>query len=152
MTYDIEVKELPARYVASIRVTVAPDQMGPTFEELLPEVLAELQEQNAQASGPSFGIFFEFGEQVDMEAGFPVMLPVESSGRVGFRTLEEGTFAVTWHHGPYSTIGEAHRAVTQWAEQNGRAILGPPWEVYWDGPASGKPAAEFRTEVGYPIG
>lgn len=152
MTYEVEVRHLPARHVASIRVTVAPDRMGATFEELLPEVLSAVQDQSVQATGPSFGIFHRYGEDVDMEAGFPVSVPIEPSGRVQPRMLDAGTFAVTWHHGPYSGIGEAHRAVATWAEENGRPIVGPPWEVYWEGPASGLPAAQFKTEVGYPIG
>ena len=151
MPYDVEVKELSARHVATVRLTISPDRMAATFAEVLPEVMAHLQKQQAQASGPSFGIFYSYGEEVDLEAGFPVSLPVRSEGRVTGRTLDPGMFAVTWHEGSYRAIGEAHRAIEQWMKDNGRETAGPPWEVYWEGPEPGRSPSEFRTEVGYPI-
>jgi len=151
MTYEIEVKDLPARSVASVRVSTAPNRMGATFMEVLPEVLAYLRKEGIEPVGPSFGIFHSFGDQVDMEAGFPVSDSVSGEGRVVGRTLDSATFAVTWHHGSYRSIGEAHRAIEGWIGDNGRRVAGPPWEVYWTGPDSGKDTSEYVTEVGYPI-
>lgn len=151
MGYDVEVKDLPSRHVATIRVTTTPDKMGETFGELLPEVLAYLEKEGVKPSGPSFGIFHTYGEEVGMEAGYPVSTPVRGEGRVLGQELEAATIAVTWHHGSYKAIGEAHRAIEAWIGDNGRQQAGPPWEVYWDGPDTGKSPSEFRTEVGYPI-
>lgn len=150
--YDIEVKELSARHVATVRLTISPDRMAATFAEVLPEVIEHLQTQQVQASGPSFGIFYRYDDdEADLEAGFPTSLPVTSDGRVIGRSLDPGTFAVTWHEGSYRTIGDAHRAIEAWMKENGREAAGPPWEVYWEGPEPGRSPSEFRTEVGYPI-
>ncbi len=152
MAYEIEVKELPVRRVATIRVQITPDQMGATFMELLPEVHAFLQGRGVEPTGPGFGIFHSYeSDSVDMEAGFPTPEPMTGEGRIVGRTLDAATFAVTWHNGSYQTIGEAHRAIEQWTKDKGRDVVGPPWEVYREGPESGKSASEYRTEVGYPI-
>ncbi|MFN2590079.1 MAG: GyrI-like domain-containing protein [Actinomycetota bacterium] len=151
MGYDVEVKDLPTRHVATIRVTTKPNRLGTTFGGVLPEVFAYLQERGIEPVGPSFGIFHEYGDEVDMEAGFPVLEQVPPSDRVTGRTLDAARFAVTWHDGSYASIGEAHRAIEEWIGANGRQITGPPWEVYWTGPADGVEPSEYRTEVGYPI-
>lgn len=152
MGYDVEVKDLPQRHVATIRLTATPDKMGETFGEVVPEVYRYLEKEGVAPSGPSFGIFHTYTDtEVGMEAGFPVDTPVKGEGRIMGGTLDAATFAVTWHEGPYSSIGEAHRALEAWIKENGREQAGPPWEVYWEGPGSGKSPSEFRTEVGYPI-
>ena len=38
MSYEIELKELPDRYVVTIRLTTTPDKLGEVFMEVLPEV------------------------------------------------------------------------------------------------------------------
>ena len=152
MGYEIEVKDLPSRQVAMIRVTTTPDKMGQTFGEVIPEVYAYLQKEGVEPSGPSFGIFHTYtDEEVGMEAGFPVDRPVAGEGRVMGGRLDASTCAVTWHQGSYASIGEAHRAVEAWIGANGREQAGPPWEVYWEGPGQAKDPSEYRTEVGYPI-
>jgi effector-binding domain-containing protein len=151
MEYQIEVKELPARPVATIRVRTTMDRIGAEFAAGLPEVLAHLQKHGQGPDGPSLGIYHVYeGSEVDMEYGFPVAHPVPSEGRVEVHELPHGFAATTMHVGPYSSIGRAHRAVSDWIEEQGRQGTGPPWEVYWSDPQE-TPAAELRTEVGYPI-
>jgi effector-binding domain-containing protein len=152
MAYEIELRELPARPVATIRVATTPNRMGETFAESLPAVLRYLESQGVEPAGPGFGIFYQYdSDHVDMDIGFPVSRAVEGNERVAGRTLDSATFAITWHIGSYRTIGEAHRAIEAWVQEQGRKVTGPPWEVYWDGPESGVEPSAFRTEVGYPV-
>jgi effector-binding domain-containing protein len=58
---------------------------------------------------------------------------------------------VTWHVGPYVELGKAYRALDAWLAEQGKKPTGPPWEVYWTGPAEEEDSAKWRTEVGYPI-
>ena len=151
MAYEIERKELADRYVVTVRVTTTPDQMGATFQEVLPEIDAEILNAGSRPTGPPFALYHVYREhEVDMEAGFPVDEPVATSGRVIGRELEASPAAVTWHHGAYDTIGEAHRAVEAWLREQGKEASGPPWEVYWVGPMDGEELASWKTEVGYP--
>jgi effector-binding domain-containing protein len=152
MGYEIEIKDLEERYVATIRVRTTPNRIGPTYRELVSEVYAQLAEAAVQPPNPPFAIYHSYGEDgVDMEVGLPLPEPIPTEGRVVGRELQATLAAVTWHHGSYDTIGEAHRALERWMEKEGRAPNGPPWEVYWTGPADGPDPAGWRTEVGYPI-
>ena len=152
MEYKVEVKDLEDRYVAAVRVQTTPDRIGQTYGEVLPEVDAEILNAGVRPVGPPFAIYHAYGDDsVDMEAGFPLPEPIPTSGRVVGRELPATLAAVTWHVGPYTKIGEAHRAVEAWIAEQGKEQNGPPWEVYWRGPAEEEDSARWRTEVGYPI-
>ena len=152
MGYEIEIKELPEQPVATIRVETTPGQMGAIFGELFPEVDGYVHGHGIDHVGPPFGIFHYYDEhRVDLEAGMPVSGPVEGEGRVQGRTLPAGRAAVTWHVGPYDTIGDAHRALEAWIADQGHTATGPPWEVYWTDPGEEPDSSKWRTEVGYPI-
>jgi effector-binding domain-containing protein len=152
MAHEIELKELPDRYVVSIRLETTPDKLGEVFQEVLPEVDAEILKAGERPSGPAFAIYHDYREgHVDMEAGFPVGEPIPTEGRVMGRELTATPAAVTFHHGPYDSLPEAYTAVQAWIEANGRAPNGPPWEVYWVGPADDPDSANWNTEVGFPI-
>ena len=152
MAYEIELKDLPDRYVVTIRTTTTPDKLGEAFGELLPEVDAQILHAGERPTGPAFAIYHVYREDtVDMEAGFPVGEPIPTSGRVSGRELTATEAAVTWHKGSYDSISEAYRAVEAWLAANGREASGPPWEVYWAGPMDDADSATWNTEVGYPI-
>jgi effector-binding domain-containing protein len=153
MGYEIEIKDLPPRAVATVRTTIAPDGIAGAFDRLLPDVMAHIQAHGERPAGPPLAIFHRYEpDGVDMEVGFalPLQGAVPSEPPVEVHELPAGRAAVTWHHGPYSKLGEAHRAVTEWIAAEGHKEAGPPWELYWSNPSE-TPAAELRTEVGYPI-
>ena len=152
MAYEIEIKDLEQRYVATIRTTTTPDRIGETFRELLPEVMAQLTEAGVQPPNPPFGIYHTYTkDEVDLEVGVPLPQPIPTEGRVVGRELPATKAAVTWHLGPYGAIGQAFRAVEAWLAEQGKEPTGPPWEVYWTGPGEEQDSARWRTEVGYPI-
>jgi effector-binding domain-containing protein len=152
MAYEIEVKDLADRYVATIRLTTTPDKLGDAFRDLLPEVDAEILEAGSRPAGPPFALYHAYhDDSVDLEAGFPLEQPVATSGRVIGRELQATFAAVAWHHGSYDGIGAAHRAVESWMQAEGKEASGPPWEVYWTGPRDDPEPANWVTEVGYPF-
>lgn len=152
MAYEIEIKDVPDRYVVTIRTTTTPDKLGETFQDVLPEVDAQIIEAGQRPTGPAFAIYHEYREDhVDMEAGFPVGEPIPTEGRVEGRELPATFAAVTFHHGPYEGLPAAYTAVQAWIDANGRAAAGPPWEVYWTGPMDGTDSSTWNTEVGLPI-
>jgi effector-binding domain-containing protein len=152
MAYEIELKDLEERLVATVRVTTTPDRIGEAFREVMPEISAKLAVAAVQPPNPMFALYHSYGnEEVDMEIGLPLPAPIPTEGRVVGRELAATRAAVTWHHGSYDTIGEAFRAVEAWIEKEGLERNGPPFEVYWTGPEDDPDPAKWRTEVGYPI-
>src|SRR5205085_12584779 len=111
MAYEIEIKDLEQRYVATIRTTTTPDRIGETFRELLPEVMAQLTEAGAQPPNPPFGIYHTYTkDEVDLEVGVPLLQPIPSDGRVVGRELLVTGAAGSWHLGPHGTIGRGFSA------------------------------------------
>ncbi|HXJ65895.1 MAG TPA: GyrI-like domain-containing protein [Actinomycetota bacterium] len=154
MAYEVERKDLEDGYVVTIRMTTSQDQLGAAFQEILPEVDAEILNAGARPAGPAFAIYHRFGpgpDGVELEAGFPVEQPIPTSGRVNGRELPATFAAVAWHHGPYEGLSAAYEAVQAWLTEEGLQASGPPWEVYWTGPMDGVPKEEWRTEVGFPF-
>jgi effector-binding domain-containing protein len=152
VAYEIEVKDLEDGYVASVRVTTTPSGMREAFDEILPEVDAEILNAGSRPAGPPFAIYHSYGDDaVDMEIGIPLEDPIPTAGRVIGRELKATLAAVAWHHGPYTGLGEAHRAVTAWLAEQGKRASGPPWEVYWTGPGDDPDSSKWKTEVGYPF-
>ena len=136
----------------TIRTSTTQDQLGATFQEVLPEVDAEILNAGVRPTGPAFAIYHEFSpDKVDMEAGFPVDQPIPTSGRVAGRELPATLAAVTWHHGAYEGLSAAYEAVQAWLTEQGLQASGPPWEVYWTGPMDGVPGENWKTEVGFPF-
>ena len=152
MAHEVEIKDLPDRYVVSARALTTPDKIAETFQELAPEVDAQILAAGERPTGPMFAIYHDYrDDNVDMEVGFPVGEPIPTEGRVSGRELTATFAAVTFHHGPYTTLKEAYDAVQSWLEENDRKPTGPPWEVYWVGPADDPDSANWNTEVGFPI-
>jgi effector-binding domain-containing protein len=152
MAYEVEIKDLPAQAVLTIRRTTTPGRMSEAFDEIYPQVAAYAAERGAKPAGPPFALYHAYGdEEVDLEAGIPVETAVEGSDRIISRELPAGRAAVAWHVGPYDTIGEAHEFLDGWVHGQGMDHVGAPWEVYWTDPSEEPDSSNWRTEVGYPI-
>ena len=144
--------DLGVRDMVGVRVITTAKEIGKTYSEVLSEVDAEILAAGTLPGGPPFAIYHAYHDDfVDLEVGFPLDTPIPTSGRVIGRELLETSAAVTRHHGAYDSIGQAHRAIELWLHEERKEISGPPWEVYWTGPADDRDPANWRTEVGYPF-
>lgn len=152
MTYDVQLKEIEKRPTVVVRGETKPDKIGETYAELLAQVSAYLSAKGVEPAGPPFGRFFDYTkEHVDMEAGFPVVSPLDGDGRVQAGELPAGKVAVTWHVGPYTTLSKAYEAVSAWMAEQGLESAGASWEVYWADPATEPDSSTWRTEIVWPV-
>jgi effector-binding domain-containing protein len=152
MGYDVEVKDVEAQPMLAIRATAPSAELPGVFREAINEVWTYLERIGVKPSGPSFGIFHEYGETVDLEAGFPVPEGTEGEGRIRAGEIPAGRVASTWHVGPYTKLGEAYQAMDEWMHGQGHDHGQPPRELYWTGPGDEQDSSKWRTEVQYPIG
>jgi len=81
-----------------------------------------------------------------VEVGVELLVPCPLTGRVVASALPAGQVAMTVHHGPYSGLAAAHRAVLDWCAAQGKRKTGTRWEVY--GPHNDD-LAKVWTEVYY---
>jgi AraC family transcriptional regulator len=153
MDIDIEVKDLPAQHVLTIRERTTTRGMGAAMRGLYPVIATYLEKRGVQPAGPSFAVFHAYGEEeVDFEAGYPVAEAVEGEGRIGASELPAGRAAVATHVGPYEPIGLVHEALDAFVHERAGDHPGPPREVYWSGPADEPDSSKWRTDVVYPLG
>jgi effector-binding domain-containing protein len=152
MAYDVQLKEIEKRATVVVRGETTPDKIGEVHGELLHLVSAYLESKGVQPAGPPFGRFFDYTkEHVDMEAGFPVVSPLDGEGRVQTGELPAGKVAVTWHVGPYTTLSKAYAAMSAWMDEQGLESAGASWEVYWTDPATESDSSTWRTEIVWPV-
>jgi effector-binding domain-containing protein len=152
MGYDIEIKDVQAQPMLAIRTTSTPAELPGVFREIINEVWEYCRRIGITPSGPSFGIFHEFGETVDVEAGFPVPPGTEGEGRITAGEVPGGKVATAWHVGAYTKLGDAHQAMDDWIHGQGHGHGRPPREIYWIGPGDEPDSSKWRTEVQYPLG
>jgi len=142
MRYQVTLKEVAARPTAVVPATTTWQEFPTLWRELSDEVWACLHE------GGIFGgcrvVMLYLDDVPNVEVGVELLVPCTLTGRVVASALPAGQVATTVHHGPYSELGSAHRAVTDWCAAQGRQRLGTVWEVY--GPHDDDPAKVW-TEV-----
>jgi len=152
VAYEIEVRELQSQPVLAVRVSVPAEAIPTIMGEVFGELFAYVGRVGLIPAGMPYSRYYSFGaEEMDVEVGAPLAAPAVGEGRMVPGELPGGPAAVTWHIGPYETIGAAYEAITAWMPEHGRQPAGAPWEAYWSDPAEVTDPAEYRTEVFWPI-
>ena len=135
---------VPARPTAVIAAATTWQQ----FPALWPQLLGEVWEC-LHAGGISHGcrnIMLYLDDVPHVEIGVALTVPCPLTGRVVASSLPAGEVVMTMHHGPFTGLAAAHRAVRDWCHTQGRQPVGPRWEVY--GPHQDDPNEQW-TEVYY---
>jgi DNA-binding transcriptional MerR regulator len=152
MAFSVQVKELPAQLVASIRVQTTPADEARMIPTLIDDLDTATTQRGVRCEGdPPVRISHEYSEDlVDTEIAVPVTQIVTDAGRITSRVLEAGLVAYVMHLGPHADLWAVYWAILVWVQEQGYEPNGPPREVYWMHPADGH-AAGYRTEVQWPI-
>lgn len=153
MQYDVTLKTLPARYAATVRMTI------PSYEQegMLWSVLcSETAQMKMQDGDPCYCsvVFYdsEYKESdVDVEAQKTVRGSYPDTEHVKFKTLPPVTFASATYKGSYSKINEVNAAVAAWVRDNGYDFDAPAFFIYHVSPHETNDPEEFVTEVCYPV-
>lgn len=153
MKYDVTLKTLPERYVASVR------QIIPCYEQehiLWQILMEETAGMNLLPGDPCYcSVTFHDGEykesDVDVEAQKTVRGRYADTEHVVFKTVPPVTFASATYKGPYEIIGEVNATVAAWVRDNGYEFDGPAFNIYHVSPAQTQNPDELVTEVCYPV-
>jgi DNA-binding transcriptional MerR regulator len=153
MNYNVTIKTLQERYVASIRQVIpAYDQEGILWDMMMRETAG----MNLQIADPCYGmaVFHDEGHKesdVDVEIQMSVKGSYENTDHVVFKTVPAVEFASTIHKGSYELLTSVHMAVAQWVRDNGYEFNGAMFCIYHVGPDQAKNSEELVTEVCYPV-
>ena len=153
MKYDVTVKTIPERYVASVR------QILPSYEregDLWGILMKETAHLHIQDGDPCLcSATFHDGEykesDVDVEVQKTVRGTYPNTEHVTFKTMPAVQVASAVCKGSYDQLNEVTAAVVSWVEANGYAFNAPSFFIYHVSPHETKNPEEFVTELCFPV-
>ncbi len=130
-TYEVVIKRIEPLRVAALRAVVpTPPEQGALWEELG----GYLASQHARSVEPCFTLYHDEGYKErdwDVEVCQAFEGTVKETDRVKMKTMPlVEHMACTLHHGPFTSIGEAYKALMKWVDANGYRVVGHGREVY----------------------
>src|SRR4051794_9850817 len=144
MISEVWTGEVAARPTAVVAETTTWQRFPVLWPQLSGEVWGCLNAAGIRGGCPNVMLYLD--DRPRVEVGVLLDQPCPLTGRVQRSALPGGQVAKVVHTGPYSALGEAHRAVLDWCARHGRTVVGPRWEVY--GPHSDD-ASQQTVEVTY---
>lgn len=153
MNYNVTLKTLPKRYVASVRQVIpAYDQEGTLWNIMMSET-APLGVQYAD-NCLSLAVFHDEGykeSDVDVEIQCAVKGSYQNIGHVVFKDMPEIDIASVTYKGSYEQLTTVNHAVANWVRDNGYEFNGAMFCIYHVSPAQTSNPEELVTEVCYPV-
>lgn len=153
MDYNVTLKTMPERYVASVR------QVIPAYnrEGILWELMCkELASQKVQHATPEYGlaIFHDEGhkeQDPDVEIQVSVTGNYKDTEHVKFKTVPPILIASATYKGSYDQVSRVNAAVANWVVENGYNFAGKSFCIYHVSPAQASDPDELVTEVCFPV-
>lgn len=151
--YDVTIKTIPERYVASVR------QIIPSYDhegDLWHILCKETARMDLQEGEPAFcAAVYHDGEykegNVDVEIQKTVKGEYQDTEHVKFKTVPAVQVASATFRGSYDQISAVNEAVASWVEDNGWVFDGLFFDIYHVSPHETRNPDEFLTEVCYPV-
>lgn len=153
MEYQVSLKTLPERYVASVRQVIPGYDKESILWNTLMQETADIEMKLAQ-NCYSLAIFHdkEFREtDVDVEIQGTVEGHYADTEHVKFKTVAPVEVASVTYKGSYEQITPVNHAVASWVRDNGYDFDGPMFCIYHVSPAQTQNPDELITEVCYPV-
>jgi DNA-binding transcriptional MerR regulator len=151
---EVEHRTVPATNAVGIHEIVDLEDLLPWYHGALGELYANVAAQDQRPSGASGGLFssdlfqYERGEAT-------VFVPLEGDlrpiGRVTSLVVPAAELAVTVHPGEHTDIDVTYGALGSYVTEHALAVDGPVREYYPVDARSTGDAAQWRTEIGWPI-
>lgn len=147
MNYQIEVKDIVAVKVATIRYKGKYSEVGKSFGKIYKALKGD-------TNGNPFNCYFdgEYQEHADIEACVPTTKQVCDS-EIVIKVLPQIKAISTIHVGTYESINMAYKAIFDYAQEHNICCKVPSREIYIKGPGmifKGNPN-NYITEVLIPI-
>lgn len=153
MDYNVTLKTVPERYVASVRQVIpAYDREGALWELMC----RELAPQKIQYAVPDYGIaiFHDEGHKdhdPDVEIQVSVAGTYKDTEHVKFKTVPPILTASATYKGSYDQITRVNSAVADWIVENGYDFDGKSFCIYHVAPNQAESPDELVTEVCFPV-
>lgn len=153
MEYNVVLKDLPQRYVASLRNTIESyDKEGILWGQMM----GEMGPQNVKYANSCYSMALfhdpEYKEKdPDVEVQIAVQGNYDNTEHVIFKTVQSNLVASATYKGSYEQFGAVNAAIANWIKENGYEYNGIMCAIYHVGPAQTQNPNEFVTEVCFPV-
>lgn len=152
---DIKLVELSPQPAAAIRYMANMSKMGEGMGEVFGKLMQYLQSHRIQPAGMPFSTYpaMEPDEQGNWQiiSGFPVAEPIQPEGDIMSFDLQGGRAAAPTHVGPYETLEQSYRDLSQWIEEHDLTPAGAMWETYLTDPNAEPDQSKWRTAIYCPV-
>lgn len=153
MNYDVLLKTIPERYVASTRKIIPSYNMEGMLWHIL---FKETSQLNMTILEPSYTSAIlhdkEYKESdVDVEVQVAVKGNYPDTENVKFKTVPPVTAASITFKGAYEQFTEVYAALAAWVQANGYEYCGPMFDIYHVSPHETQNPEKFVTEVCCPV-
>jgi DNA-binding transcriptional MerR regulator len=150
----IELRSVAAAPAAAIAEVVDAEDSVAWLQGALGELHATLAAQNLTAAGPAGGVFAD--ELFTTHRGLATIFvpcggPIRPVGRVAFLVVPAAELAIINHPGPLADIDRAYGTLAAYVARHALGVDGPLREYYLIGPRDTGDAAQWRTEIGWPV-
>jgi DNA-binding transcriptional MerR regulator len=146
--YEVTVKQLAPRLVASVRDTLS---SYADADDLFDELHGNFKHRGAPLErGAIWHTCAGRRRSIDCEAVLFLREPQPLAGRAQVYELPGSVVACVIHQGSDETCEQAYVAARSWIESHGYAIAGPNREIYWQGDVA-QDGDSSVTEIQYPI-
>ena len=153
MSYHVNLKTLPERYVASVRKIIpAYDQEGILWNIMMQETAPQKLQPTENCY--SLAIFHDEDYKecdVDVEIQINVNGNYQDTENVVFKTMPAIDVASAIYNGSYHQITAVNNAVANWVNDNGYEFNGAMFCIYHVSPAQTQNPDELVTEICYPV-
>ncbi len=153
MNYNVTLKTLPERYVASVRKIIPSYEQEGMLWGILMQETSPLKMQDGDPCYAS-AIFHdnEYKESdVDVEVQKSVKGRYPNTENVVFKTESAVEIASATYKGSYEKMSEVNEAVARWVQDNGYTFTGIAFNIYHVSPHETQNPDEYVTEVCYPV-
>ena len=151
-TIAVELRRVPALRTLAIHAWVTRDELMAWWRGALGELEATCDAQQLVRTGAPGGTFamelFEL-ERGEATVFVPIAGEVRAVGRTELSTIPAAELAITEHRGAHHDIDVSYGALGAYVTAHAIGVEGPVRESYLVDSRS--PAAEWRTELGWPV-
>jgi len=153
MNYTVTIKEIPQRYVASLRKII------PSYNDesiLWGQMGEETKAQNLQMANPSYSlaVFHDEGykeSDVDVEIQVAVAGTYSDTDNVRFKTVEAIAVASAVVNGGYDQLTPVNEAIATWVTDNNYDFNSAMFCIYHVSPGNDPNPENWVTEICYPV-
>jgi len=147
MNYVCQITDEKDQHFLKIKKRTPAQEIPIVLGTCYGEILTYMHEVNLKMSGAPFVIYYNM-DMNDLEIDICIPLAVESKGRGHIQSdkMDKGQYISTLHIGPYQTLNNAYRSVTEYIQTNNIAITGIAYEFYLNDPQEVAPE-DLQTRI-----